>query len=317
MQICACVVKCAGDRKGMVIDMGVKVEHFMKKRNGFTLGEVEFELPEGYVLGVVGRNGSGKSTLFQSMLFGDCLDGGTMNIYGKEAGQDSNSRAEYRRQCAFVLEDFPFSDTVNAKEIGEIYGPFYQEFNMERYLELLKRFEIPLKKRMKKLSTGMKLKVQMAFAFSYASKALFLDEPTASLDSFARKDLYELLGEYMESGKRNVIWTTHLTEELDRMADYLLVLDKGKQMLFEEKERVLSGYRIVKGSKEQLDCMKSCLLGRMDRELYSEGMVKTADGPFRLADRVEEPNIEQLLCYLYGSKKSLKEYAASSGSTGR
>ena len=297
--------------------MGVKIEQFNKKRGGFTLGEIAFELPEGYILGVVGRNGSGKSTLFQSMLFGDCLNGGTINIHGKEASQDSEVRAEYRRQCAFVLEEFPFTDTVNAKEIGEIYGPFYENFKKERYLELLQRFEIPWKKRMKKLSTGMKLKVQIAFAFSYDSKVLFLDEPTASLDSFARKDLYELLGEYMESGKRNVIWTTHLTEELDRMADYLLVLEHGKQMFFDEKERLLSGYRIVKGSKEQLDCMKSILLGRTDRELYSEGMVKAANGPFRLADRVEEPSIEQLLCYLYGTKKSLKEYAVMSGSIGQ
>lgn len=293
--------------------MGVKVEQFTKKRNNFTLGELNFDLPEGYILGVVGRNGSGKSTLFQSMLFGDCLDGGAITINGKEGGKDGEARQEYRRQCAFVLEAFPFTDTVNAKDIGDIYGPLYKDFNKEKYQELLARFEIPMKKRMKKLSTGMKLKVQMAFAFSYDSKVMFLDEPTASLDSFARKDLYELIGEYMESGKRNIIWTTHLTEELDRMADYLLVLEKGKQTLFDEKEALMSKYRVVKGSKNQLDCMKSRLIGRLDRETYSEGLAAAEDGPFRLVDKVEAPNIEQLLCYLYGQKKSISEYANSGG----
>ena len=291
--------------------MGVKVEQFYKKRKSFTLGELNFELPEGYILGVVGRNGSGKSTLFQSLLFGDCLDGGRITINGREGGVDGVARADYRRQCAFVLEAFPFTDTVTAKDIGDIYGPFYRNFNKEKYKELLERFEIPLKKRMKKLSSGMKLKVQMAFAFSYDSKVLFLDEPTASLDSFARKDLYQLIGEYMESGKRSIIWTTHLTEELDRMADYLLVLEHGKQTLFDEKEALMSRYRVVKGSKNQLDCMKSRLIGRMDRETYSEGLVKAEDGPFPLADKVEAPNIEQLLCYLYGQKKSIAEYAAA------
>lgn len=289
--------------------MGVTVEQFTKKRNNFTLGEIDFELPEGYILGVVGRNGSGKSTLFQSMLFGDCKDGGSIRINGKDGGTDGEERVDYRRQCAFVLEAFPFTDTVTAKDIGDIYGPFYKDFNKEKYLELLEKLEIPFKKRMKKLSTGMKLKVQMAFAFSYDSRVLFLDEPTASLDSFARKDLYQLIGEYMERGNRNVIWTTHLTEELDRMADYLLILEKGKQVVFEEKEALMSQYRMVKGSKHQLDCMKSRLIGRLDRETYSEGLVKTEDGPFPFADTVEAPTIEDLLCYLYGQKKSIAEYA--------
>ena len=289
--------------------MGVKVEQFTKKRNNFTLGEIDFELPEGYILGVVGRNGSGKSTLFQSMLFGDCKDGGIIRINGKNGGTDGEERVDYRRQCAFVLEAFPFTDTVTAKDIGDIYGPFYKDFDKEKYRELLEKLEIPFKKRMRKLSTGMKLKVQMAFAFSYDSKVLFLDEPTASLDSFARKDLYQLIGEYMESGNRNIIWTTHLTEELDRMADYLLILEKGKQVVFEEKEALMSQYRVVKGSKHQLDCMKSRLIGRLDRETYSEGLVKTEDGPFPFADTVEAPTIEDLLCYLYGQKKSIAEYA--------
>ena len=289
--------------------MGVTVEQFTKKRNNFTLGEIDFELPEGYILGVVGRNGSGKSTLFQSMLFGDCLNGGAITVNGRKGGTDGEERIDYRRQCAFVLEAFPFTDTVTAKDIGDIYGPLYKDFSKEKYKELLEKFEIPLKKRMKKLSTGMKLKVQMAFAFSYDSRVLFLDEPTASLDSFARKDLYQLIGEYMERGNRNVIWTTHLTEELDRMADYLLILEKGKQVVFEEKETLMSQYRMIKGSKHQLDCMKSRLIGRLDRETYSEGLVKTEEGPFPFADTVEAPTIEDLLCYLYGQKKSIAEYA--------
>ena len=88
--------------------MGVTVEQFHKKRKEFTLGEINFTLPEGYILGVVGKNGSGKSTLFQSLLFGDCLNGGRLTISGKAGGKDGEAREEYRRQCAFVLESFPF-----------------------------------------------------------------------------------------------------------------------------------------------------------------------------------------------------------------
>ncbi len=289
--------------------MGIQIAEFQKKRKTFTLGEINFDLQSGYILGVVGRNGSGKSTLFQSMLFGDCQGGGTITINGLEGGKDGEERRDYRRQCAFVLEAFPFTDSLTAKEIGKIYGPFYQNFDFKKYEELLAQLEIPQGRRMKKLSAGMKLKVQMAFAFSYDSKVLFLDEPTASLDSFARKDLYKLIGEYMESGDRNVIWATHLTDELDRMADCLLFLENGKQTLFDEKEALLSKYRIVKGSKQQLDKCKQVLLGRTDRDTYSEGMVKAEDAENFPAERIELPDIEQLLFYLYGQKRSISDYA--------
>ncbi len=289
--------------------MGIQIAEFQKKRKTFTLGEINFDLQSGYILGVVGRNGSGKSTLFQSMLFGDCKDGGTITINGLDGGKDGEERRDYRRQCAFVLEAFPFTDSLTAKEIGKIYGPFYQDFDFKKYQELLAQLEIPQGRRMKKLSAGMKLKVQMAFAFSYASRVLFLDEPTASLDSFARKDLYRLIGEYMESGDRNVIWATHLTDELDRMADYLLFLENGKQTLFDEKEALLSRYRIIKGSKQQLDECKQVLLGRTDRDTYSEGMVKAEDAENFPAERIELPDIEQLLFYLYGQKRSISDYA--------
>jgi ABC-type multidrug transport system ATPase subunit len=100
------------------------------------------------------------------------------------------------------------------------------------------------------------------------------------------------------------------------MADYLLILEKGKQIVFEEKEALMSKYRMVKGSKHQLDCMKSRLIGRLDRETYSEALVKTEDGPFPFADTVEAPTIEDLLCYLYGQKKSVTEHAKLQSSVG-
>lgn len=270
--------------------MGVTIEHLTVQRKGFTLRNITFSLPEGYILGVIGRNGSGKTTLFQNLLSGY-----------QESRTEEELKA-YRKQFAFVLEECPYPKTLTPKDVGEIFGTLYDGFDDARYRKLLKRLQISEKRQIGKLSKGMQIKFQMAFAFSYSSRILILDEPSANLDSFARKDLYDLIFEYMEQGNRNVLWATHLTDELDRMADYLLLLEKGEQKLFEEKDKVLSSYAIVKGSKNQLDCMKSRLLGRIDRETYSEGMVRAEDGPFRLADTVEQPNIEQLMCYLLHRK---------------
>ena len=271
--------------------MGITVEHLTVERKDFTLKDITFSLPDGYILGIVGRNGSGKTTLFQALLSGE----------KKELEEEE--RKEYHKQFAFVSEECMFPENLSAKDIGTLFGPLYDGFDTGKYEKLLADFQVPIKRRVAALSKGMKIKLQIAFAFSYSSKTLILDEPCANLVSFARKDLYRLIFEYMEEGERTVLWATHLTDELDRMADYLLLLEQGEQKFFEEKDKILSQYTIVKGSRKQLDCMKSLLLGRTDRETYSEGLAKTADGPFRLADTAEPPTIEQLMCYLFGKNR--------------
>lgn len=285
----------------------MKLEHLSKKREHFTLEDVTFSLPEGYIVGVAGRNGSGKSTLFQILMIGDFGAEGSVTVGGKNWSpeifeNEENELISFRKQCAFVLEDYPFPESISAVDIGRLFGSMYDTFDEKRYCELLKKLEVPEKKPARKLSQGMKIKVQMAFAFSHESRLLVLDEPSANLDTFARKELYDLMYEYMEPGNRTILWATHLTEELDRMADYILFLEKGKQVYFGEKSELVGKYRMVKGSKSQLDCMKSLLIGRTDRDTYSEGMVKTEDGPFRLADTCEEPTMEQLMCYLFPKK---------------
>lgn len=272
-------------------DMGITVEHLTAERKDFTLRDITFSLPDGYILGIVGRNGSGKTTLLQTLLSGE----------KEKLGEEE--RKEYHKRFAFISEECMLPENLSAKDVGEMFGPLYDSFDAEKYEGLLTDFRIPIKRRIAVLSKGMKIKLQIAFAFSYRSKTLILDEPSANLDSFARKDLYRLLFEYMEQEGRTVLWATHLTDELDRMADYLLLLEQGEQKFFGEKDKILSQYTVVKGSRKQLDCMKSFLLGRIDRETYSEGLAKTADGPFRLADRTEPPNIEQLMCYLFGKNR--------------
>lgn len=294
--------------------MGISIENLARNRKGFLLENISFSLPEGYILGVIGRNGSGKSTFFETLLAGLCPDGGNVIIdQAYTAGQlgsmeeteekREQRKIEFRKQISFVLEDCPFPEQLSAVDLMTFFGAMYQDFNKEYYLQLLEKLEVPTKKQIRRLSQGMRLKLQMAFAFSYSSKLLLLDEPSAHLDTFARKELYQLIYTYMENGNRNVIWATHLTDELDRMADYLLLLDNGKQLMFDMKDDILNQYTVVKGGKKQLDYMKSKLIGRIDRETFSEGLAKTEDGPFLLADEQELPTIEQLMCYLFDTKK--------------
>lgn len=139
--------------------------------------------------------------------------------------------------------------------------------------------------------------VQIAFAFSYKSEVLFLDEPSAHLDSYARNELYKLIGEYEDEG-HIIIWASHMMEELDKRADYVLGIKNGQQVYFGTKEELTEKYHVVKGSKKQLDYMKKALVGRRDDESCSCGLVDTTKDYLKLAALDEPARLSDIVEYL-------------------
>lgn len=250
---------------------GLRFDNMKKIYRDFTLGPVEFDIPAGYVVAVIGKNGSGKSTLFECLLGIHCYEGG---IFGKY--EQGGEREIMREKTAFVLERCPFPRDYTPKELADCYGGLYQGFDKAHYLSFLKKYNVPANKPLRKLSRGMVMLVQIAFAFSYESRLLILDEPTAHLDEYARKELYGLVSGYAAEEGRLVLWSSHIMEELDRMADYVLGLKRGRQMFFDTKEELTGRYRRVKGSSRQLDYLGSALVGRSDGEGYSRGLIDTA-----------------------------------------
>ncbi len=248
----------------------------------FKLGPINLEVEQGYIVGVIGRNGSGKSTLFENLL--------GVNIEHCPAVEDKS-------KVAYVLEKCPFLKDYTPKDIAYCYSSFYKDFDYKKYEGLCKRYNIPMKKPLKKLSRGMVMMVQIAFAFSYKSEILILDEATAHLDSMARKELYAMVSEYVEQGGL-VFWATHIMEELDRMADYVLGLDKGQQVLFEEKDRLLDKYSRVKGTAQQLNYISKALIGRKDHETFSEGILDNSKEHLPVNVQIEAARLEDIVEYV-------------------
>ena len=294
---------------------GLHIENMKKEFYNFKLGPIDLDMDAGYVVAVIGKNGCGKSTFFNCLLgmeeySGECewTPGGNEN-YDKNGDEDYNKNGneqgnniENGQNCiskkfAYILERCPFPKDYTPRELEKCFGEFYEAFDRKKYYDVLKRYNIPLNRQLSKLSRGNIMVVQMAFAFSYKSEVLFLDEPSAHLDSYAREELYELIGEYQDEG-HIIFWSSHLMEELDKRADYVLAVKNGQQVYFGTKEELAERYHVVKGSKRQLDYMQKALVGRRDEESCCCGLVDTANDYLKLAAVDEPAGLADIVEYL-------------------
>lgn len=258
---------------------GVHIKNLKKTYKDFSLGPINLDIEAGYVVAVIGKNGCGKSTFFNCLL-------GTEKAEG-ECRWIEEEKENVSKKFAYILERCPFPKGYTPREIEKCFGGFYEQFERQRYYDILKKYNIPLNKALEKLSRGNIMVVQMAFAFAYKSEILFLDEPSAHFDSFAREELYRLIGEYEDEG-HIIFWASHMMEELDKRADYVIALKNGKLEYFGTKEELTDRYHVVRGSRNQLDYMQKALVGRRDEESFSTGLVDTTNGYLKLAP-VDEP----------------------------
>lgn len=268
---------------------GLHIRNLKKKYNDFELGPIDMDMDAGYIVAVIGRNGCGKSTFFNCLLGTEKADG--------ECGWISEDDEDIKKHFAFILERCPFPKGYTPKELEKCFGSFYEEFDSGKYYDILNRYSIPLNKPLEKLSRGNIMVVQMAFAFAYKSEVLFLDEPSAHLDSYAREELYKLVSDYEDEG-HIIFWASHVMEELDKMADYVLAIKKGQQTYFGTKEELTERYHIVKGSRNQLDYMQKALVGRRDEESFSVGVIDTSKDYLKLAPVDEPAGLGDIVEYL-------------------
>lgn len=202
----------------------------------FTIKDVSFTLERGYMLGLIGRNGAGKSTLLRMILQNLPRKYGTVEIAGYDVATHT---AEAKKLLGYVGEDFYFLPKETLRENGKVLGMFYPEFDTERYLELLGRFEVGAEKLAGQLSKGETTKAQLAFALAHKPELLILDEPTGGLDPVVRREFLYILQSELVEERMGIIFSTHITEDLDKVADYIAMMEKGKLLFYETKEELL------------------------------------------------------------------------------
>ncbi len=230
--------------------MGViRLDHVEKKLGNFRLSDISFVLPEGYILGLVGANGSGKSTLIRLI----------MGLYGADAGEISvlganpkTQEAQVKDQIGFVLPPEIFAGGCTLKSNADRYGKYYTGYDPGVFKNYCGRFGLSMERPLGKLSRGEKLKFQLAFALSHAPKLLLLDEPSANFDPEFREDFFRIIREFISDGEHGVVLATHLIPDLERIADYVAMLDGGKLVFCMERTKLEDSYRIVSGEAYKL-----------------------------------------------------------------
>ena len=244
--------------------MILKIDHLVKEYNDFTL-RCSLSLPEGRITGIVGQNGAGKSTLFKSIFDLVIPNAGCIEVFGKQPHQLSQ---EDREQIGVVFSDSGFSGYLTVTDVIAIMKASYKNFKKEEFLSYLKHFDIPLKKKIKDFSTGMKAKLKLLLAMSYDAKLLILDEPTLGLDVVARKELLDMLRTYMETEGRSILISSHIASDLETLCDDLYLIHNGEIYLHEDTDVLLDQYGLLKVTKSQFETLDKTYLLSVKEETF-------------------------------------------------
>jgi ABC-2 type transport system ATP-binding protein len=224
----------------------LQVSGLRKTFKGFSLNGVSFELPKGYVMGLVGPNGAGKTTIIKLIMNLLAPEAGEVKIMGMD---NRRQEAEAKAKIGFVYDVMPFYADVSLKDTKRAIAPFYQRWNDRLFLELAATFDLPLKKKVKKLSQGMRTKFALALALSHEAELLILDEPTTGLDPVFRRELLHGLSGLLQDEKKSVLFSTHVTSDLERIADYVTFIRDGSILLTETREELREVWGVARGEE--------------------------------------------------------------------
>ena len=232
----------------------VECNHINKNFGSFCLKDITFSFPAGYILGLVGANGSGKTTLIHMLLGLYQADSGYIHIFDK-GYQDKEICI--KQEIGFVLQDDLFYKHLNLYHNACHFGEKYKNFDNKRFVEYCRQFGLDERKVYYKLSKGEQLKFQLAFALSYNPKLLILDEATGNFDLAFRAEFQKLITAFIQDGKHSVIFSSHVFDEMERIADYILFMDKGEAVLYMDRESIIQQYRIICGEPYKINNLPS------------------------------------------------------------
>lgn len=226
----------------------LEVEGLCKKYRGFQLQNVSFGLEAGYILGLIGRNGAGKTTLMKLIQNVVVPNAGTVRINGYDY---KKNEVEAKNEIGFIMEH-PFFDQISLEKNAALFGRYYKKYDKSIVEDYLQRFGLDPKQDYGKLSKGMQTKFQLSFALAHQAKLLIMDEPTGGLDPIFRREFLSILQEVAEEHGVAIIISTHITSDLDKIADYIALIDDGELIFYMTKEELMDEYWMVKGSRELL-----------------------------------------------------------------
>jgi ABC-2 type transport system ATP-binding protein len=277
------------------MDYALEVSGMYKRLETFELSNINFKLEPGYIMGLIGPNGAGKSTLVQTILGLYKPTEGSVRVFGLDLLEHER---EAKAQIGFALDENPFDRSLSAKDNAGMYGRYYPNWDQKTFGKYCRLFELDTKKPLMKLSKGNQMKFQLAFALSHDARLLVFDEPTSGLDPVFRREFIEIMCDLISEGDRSILFSTHLTEELDKIADYITFINNGKQQFSSSKEELMEQYSLVRGSEKEIAQLgSSSIVGMKNGESMTEALVRKER--MILPDNLTfvQPTIEDIIYY--------------------
>ena len=276
----------------------IEIKNLKKDYQNFALKDVNFSIPEGYVTGFIGRNGMGKTTTIKSILSLIQYQGEILSIHDDEKTKLNNQKIGVIMDDSFLAKDWNMELVNQAMKVG------YDEWNENAYWKFLEKFNIDKKLKVKELSRGMKIKLMLSIALSHNAELLILDEPTSGLDPSMREEFVEVISDYMQDDKHTVLFSTHITQDLETIADYIVFIDNGEIVLALEKEEFINYFMILKCGLENQNILdSSAILGQKKTKYNIEYLVKRDAIDEIPNEYVEDAITIDKIMILYGREK--------------
>jgi ABC-2 type transport system ATP-binding protein len=275
----------------------IEFRHFTKRNGEFTLLDLNFQVQQGYITGLIGPNGSGKTTLIRSVMNLIKPDQGEVLILNQSY---PDHEREIKRRIGFVYDEDFFYNHLTVMEMKKIIASFYPTWNEEDFRKYLDEFELPSRRKIRDLSKGMKIKFALAAALSHRPELLIMDEPTSGLDPVFRREVLSILSGYIQDGQRTVLFSTHISTDLERIADYIIYIRKGQVKFCGSKEELQDRFLLVKGPVTILKPAQALFTSFRQSPLGFEGLLpaeKYSEGQFGYQVMIEKPSLDDILVY--------------------
>lgn len=224
------------------MDEILQIKDLAKSYRDFKLDRVSFSIPKGSIMGLIGENGAGKSTTINAILGLIKKDKGTVRFWGKEL----DSSKQIKENIGVVFDGINFYETLTPEKVGKICAAAYKQWDSSIYQKFLERFSLSKGKEIKTLSKGMKMKLSIAAALSHRPKLLILDEATSGLDPVMRADILEIFAEFVREGGHSILMSSHITTDLEKVADYITFIHRGKVLFCKRKSELCRDYGMIR-----------------------------------------------------------------------
>lgn len=276
----------------------LEVENLIKKYENFTLDNVSFKLEPGYIMGFIGPNGAGKSTTIKLIMNLIKKDGGEIKIFGKDYRKYEK---QVKNKIGFVYDENYYYQDLTIKQMKNIVASFYSRWDNDIFNKYIDDFELNPKSKIKTLSKGMKMKFSLAVALSHNADLILMDEPTSGLDPVFRREILDILYNVIQDENKSIFFSTHITTDLEKIADYITFLNQGKVVFSKPKDDVLESYKIIKGETKLLNQQtRKNFIGLRETRVGFEGLT---DDAYKIRELfgdmvlIEKATLEDIMVY--------------------